>query len=433
MENNSFDINVQWKKEKGCLLKINATITMNSYKEIVNNALEVVRKKKTLPGFRKSKVPAERILESFSDEVISNAAEEVVSRSVHKACVELGVNIIRNGLKKVEWNTPVKVNMDKDLNVSLECEYYPTLNIDVEDLSKKCNIDRFDFDVSDSELKDVEHSLMKAHFSSSEEKGSGVEDEDYIIFDILDENENVVKSDISSVFSSSMLNFGIYNALKGKSAGSEVVEMLPLSAQGNPMYYRDVRGQNSSSSVTQYIIRLKSVQKVSVPEVDEKIATEGLGADSVEDFRNKLRVQVGKKKKIEGFAKIEEGLMRCWSESNDVDIPFSWVDEHVDRIADIKKAKGEEFSDDEQTQARKNALISIAYSIALKNYVNDKKIELEESDIMVFTNKMLLTGRMNYQQATEIMSSPEKAYKIRENILASKASDIIIDKYLELI
>ncbi|MCK5787758.1 MAG: hypothetical protein KAH32_02010 [Chlamydiia bacterium] len=432
MVDRNSEIKIKIEMKDNCIIKVDACISPIFQKHIFERALSKIAKSKSIPSFRKGKAPQSVILQKFGDEVSNEAARGFVSEVIHMAIVDTGKAAIEGGLKSVDWIDMITGTPDKSLNVSVEFEYVPTLMLDIESIAKECVVDSKDIDshISDDELERLEKSIMKAYFSSLIDKSEGISDDDVITFDIYLDGV-LIKEGSKTMVSKSVMNEDFYRDSLGKKIGDSLDVEMGFSEKGNPMYYKSYKSLDNKKLMN---VKICTVQKLEVPEIDEKIATEGLGAASIEDFRNKLRIQASGRKKIEGNLLVEEKIKNFWFESNNVQIPGSWVDRYTNSLIAAHKRAGKEVSEDEVKQIIDFAKKNIAFSAAIDRFVKEEDIQIVDRDFMNYINKMVISGKMSNQEAGKLVSSGEvEKHRMRSSVLISKATDMLVDRYLKLV
>lgn len=423
-------VTVEVSKEEDCIIKAKAKIEKEKYKDIVSESIKKVQSKKSLPGFRVGKVPKERIISSFSDEIMRKTGENIVTEVLHKSIQETGLSAIKHGLRKVDWTSPISLDSDKDVELSIEFEYYPDIEIDIEDIAKSLNIEMKTSEISDDELKALEYSFLKAYFSKMIEKSDGIKKEDVVIFNIENSAKEVVKKEAKLMVDPSVMYNNLFEEMTGKCSGDIISIMLPLSGTGQPIYYNARNQENKEKK--QFVVKILSVTEVEVPEMTEEIAVTGFGAESIDDFRKKLKIQASKRKKLENETHVEMEIRDFWFKNYNINIPNSWTEEYINRLEANANDSVDSLNEKEKADLKKDVKRDISFNLALNNFAKKENIDVKENDFMEYINKMVLTGRMTQKQAMHLINSPvEEKYKVRSNILASKAADVLVKKYLD--
>lgn len=420
---------IEYKKLPNSTLEVTAELSVEQYKHFVDKALKKIASSVSVPGYRKGKMSNERVLSKFSRKIIENVKSEIVESIIRKAIDLTGLVSIKGCHVEVDFEKELLIDACDDLKAKVTYEYYPDFDYSIENLVELSK--NFDFakleDVSDEEVSDMEKNTLR-YLATTVSKNESADSGDIIVFDVFTEDATDKKSiaqDVKVLLDTNYININLYNALCGKNINDSVEVLLFFDENKRPIYSSN---NDRASYSEQCCIFIKGIFAVCVPEISDELVVNELGAESVVDFREKLRKQLKDKKHIDFVCLNEKKLCDAWMKNCNIQIPNSWIKARFLEFEKNFAKVGKIINDKEKEVAYKEIEKTIAFNLLLKQIAEDNNIDLVEKDYMHYVNKSIIRGHISYKEATELLNKDGWKAIIHEATLLNKTSEFVVDK-----
>ena len=211
------------KELDNCKREFEATLSYEELQPYFDEAIAEQRKKLTLPGFRKGKVPLNLIRKNFGDSIEHLAVEDIANKVFRDYVLKNKIDIVTAGsLDFIEYqpkdNLKFKINFE--VRPDVELKNY-----------KGIELTKINYEV-DEEFVDSEVKLHLYQNSSFELDGEALDDEYRLTMDVnnLDENGELIigqsEKDVHVYLNNPDLLPEIKSALRGIREGEErIIDM----------------------------------------------------------------------------------------------------------------------------------------------------------------------------------------------------------------
>ena len=327
----------------------------------INNAFEKAYQraahKVKVNGFRQGKAPIDMVKKMLGESVTEDAISGLLNESISELSSKLDFTPYR--FPKIEI---VKFERNAVLNAKALFEKAPeVLLADYKSIeAKKFNLVITDEDLA-PELENLQKKLSK---TASKEEGEVAENKDLLEIDIKTfEGENELNSSENQMYEIGMSEAQkrIDDNLLGMKVGDEKTFDFLYGEEAGPA----LAGKNYT-----FKVKVNSLSKIILPELDDNLALEWDGTETLELLKQKMREDISKNVEAELKQRMFAEILSKIKKASTFTIPPSLIDDERNGILDRIK-----------NQAKAPALTLETYSEALNQDVETTKANLDKQAV----------------------------------------------------
>lgn len=412
----------------GLKREFKVVVPADKVQDQVETRLKELGERIRMPGFRPGKVPLQLLKQRYEKSVMG----EVLERSLQEGSTQLMTerNLRPAGQPKVEV---VKFENGQDLEFSVAMELIPEITpVDF----KTIKLERTVVEVPDS---DVAESLQR--LAKRQRKPEPAADDraaqtgDIVVIDFVGrvdgkEFEGGKAEDFHLELGSGMFIPGFEDQVIGLKKGDATPVAVTFPAEyGN----KDLAGKPAEFDVT-----IKQVNQLKDTPIDDELA-KGLGAESLDDLRKRVREQIERDYALAGRARLKRGLLDQLAEKHEFNLPEGLVEAEFEAIwkqieADMKadrldaedKGKSEEQL---KTEYRDIAKRRVKLGLLLSEVGRTNNIQVPNDDL---TRAVIAEARRFPGQEKQVIDYYQKTPEALNQLRAPIYEDKVIDFILEL-
>ena len=323
------------------------------------------KKNVKLPGFRKGKVPRNKVLQQFGAEIEADFAQQSVERYYAQALDEQALHPVnRAEVKDLDFTR------GNELSFTVIFEVEPKVNLPK--YSKKIKVTRKLY-ISDDE--DVDRYLfdLRQHQAELKTVESGSEENHLLLVDMQELDETgypIIGRKVEDRYIK--IGDGVFggdnlNLLTGLSADDTVRISIP-----------------TESGSTAYELTVKNVQQEILPEVDEEfIKKMDPEAETEEDLRNNIAKGISKRLENDSETQLRKNIISWFVEQTSLEVPPSMIDNYLDNLVeDIRSRNGETLDEDKyRSEMRSSTERSVKWYLIRKALIVTEAIEVSDEEL----------------------------------------------------
>ena len=405
-------IKTEIKKISNYRRELNITMDKADLEPIREAQAKRLQREVQIPGFRKGKAPLGMIRKNYADAVEAYTLEAALDESLQKSVSENQIHVVGTPeAKKVDFNE------NGDLITVVELDTTPDVELKK---YKGFTITKDEYEISDQMVEDSIQRLRKDKAVLHTVDGA-IENDHLVVLDMqeLDENGKPIKDkkykDISLTIGQGRFDPELEEQIIGlKNSEEKRIEKI---------YPDDFPQKEYAGKKESYLIRIKSVQREELPELNDEFAGEiNEEFKSVEDLRKATREHLEHNYKMESENRFYQDLMQKLLEENSFDIPQTLVDNYLRHIvADVKRrdpnAKEEAIRQHYQNEAE----FTIKIHYLKEKIAKVEKIEVSENDINTFVDELKDEKVREFYE-----KNPQMLDQVKEDILQKKINDFLL-------
>ncbi len=384
----------------------------------IKKALNELRGRTKLPGFRPGKVPVSLLDKKYGKDVEKDVLDRIVAESFSGALQESKLTPITTPVFETDFRSEFKRNID--LKIVCLMEVRPEIeNLVYEGLPTK----EIDVKIEDDEINARLQGLQKSK-GAYEPADREIREDDLVVLDFEDVDNNNTYADQYVRFELSSIPENTFNALLGKNIGDsvEITDSFP-----DTFPVEDFHGKRVNLKIT-----VKDNKEFVIPELDDELAKD-IGFDGIADLKKNVGEELEKMKKEYLIKEQKAKLIKSLSDKHDFEVPQSILDSELAKIVaearqtDKHKDKTEEALKEEFKDEVKQ---SVKAMIILSTIGDRENVSVADNEIQ---EKIYMLSQM-------MSMSPEaliQFYKnqgdgsldgIRDMIYREKVMDLIYSK-----
>ncbi len=308
------DISTTKKRLK---IEIPTDIIEKEYRE----ALDKVKQRAKIPGFRPGKVPASLIEKKFGGDIKADMIDRLVPRYYSEALKEAA--LVPVALPQFESSLDVKPN--EPLAFVLTVEVRP----DIADLNYMgLKVEEIASYVDEKEIEETIRGLREERavyeVVDREIKGDDLLVIDYVKLDPAGQKELSSGKDQVMNLGNNLAPKGIMDEIVGRKKGDTIEITLP-SVEGDEVREDAEKGNRLR-------ITIREVKEKRLPEIDDEFAKD-LGHETLESLREKVKEGILKAKKDKAAGTQKEKLLEMLVGSYDFEMPESLLEKELETLA----------------------------------------------------------------------------------------------------
>ena len=414
-----------------------AVLTVEVPEDTVEEALQKAylsqRKRISVPGFRKGKVPRQLIEKMYGPAVFyEEAGNYMIDNEYPKAYDESGLEIVSAPeieVKEIEKGKPFIFTAKVAVKPEVTLGKY-----------KGLEVTKIDTKVSDEEVeKKISEELKKNARIVTKEGPAALSDTAVIDFEGSVEGvpfEGGKSKDYELELGSHTFIDTFEDQIVGKSAGDEF--------DVNVTFPEDYGEKSLAGKAAVFVVKLNEVKTHELPELDDEYVSDTTEFDTVEEYRKDILDRLTKEKENAARGqKEDEAVEKLVSEST-MDIPEAMIDFQTDselrdysyslmrsglKLSDYLKFTGETVESVKE-RIRPNAKKRIEASLVLEAVAKAEGLSATDEDVDEKLKETAERNDLTLDEIRENVSDSERK-TMKRQIEIEKAIDFILDNAKE--
>ncbi|MFN0602827.1 trigger factor [Facklamia hominis] len=408
------------------------TIPAEKVQAELDRAFKKARKNISVPGFRKGKVPRQIFNNVYGEESLyQEVLNQLIPGAYQEAVEAEGLQVVAQPEMDIEslekhkdWVMTAKVTLKPEVKLG---DY------------KGLEVEKQDRDVTDEEVQ-ARLELKQKQLAELVVKEGAAKLGDTVIIDfegfLGDEAFEGGKGENHSLeLGSNSFIPGFEDQLVDAKAGDDVEVKVTFP--------EDYHAENLKGKEATFKVKVHEVKSKEIPELDDEFAKDADDeVETLDEYKNKLRVQIKEEKEAQAAEFVEDQAVRKAVENAEiVELPQVMVDEEVQRQMDhfLNNLKRQGINEDlyyqisgtDRDGLRKNfeeeADLRTKTNLVLEKIVEEEAIEVSEAEIEEEVNKLAEQYNMDAKQVRQYVTED----MLTGDIKLKKALSLIVDSAKE--
>ena len=416
-----------------------AKLTIEVPAEDVEKALQAAylkeRKRISLPGFRKGKVPRQMIEKMYGPEVFyDDAANHMISEAYGKAYDECELEIVSQ--PKVEVT---QLEKGKPFIFTAEVAVKPEVTLGE---YKGLKVDKVSVEVTDEEVDAEIEKERERNARTVEVTDRAVQDKDEVTLDFEgfvdgEAFEGGKGEDYPLTIGSGACSPGVADQLIGAEIGKEMEVKVTFPEEYQA---KELAGKEAVFKCT-----VKAIKAKELPELDDEFASDvSEEGETMDEYKAEVRGKIKERKEREAKEKKENQTVEQAVANAEIDLPEPMVDLQARQMADdfarrimqqgmsleqyfqFTGLSEEKMMEELKPQAEKR----IRTRLVLEAIVAAENIEVSDERLEEELKKMADAYQMEVDKLKEFMGENEKK-QLKEDIAVQEAVTLITEAAVE--
>ena len=400
-------MSLQVEKLEKNMAKLTIEAGADELEKAIEKAYQKQKKKISIPGFRKGKVPRQMVEKMYGKEVFyEDAANELIPDAYDKALDECEEDIVSS--PKIEV---VQIEAGKPFIFTATVALKPEVKLGK---YKGVKVDQMDTEVTDEEIdqeinKERENNARNITVDNRPVKDGDITALDFEGFVDGEPFEGGKGEDYPLTIGSGAFIPGFEEQLVGAEIGKEVEVKVTFP--------EDYQAENLQGKEAVFKCTIKEIKEKELPELDDEFASEVSEFETMAEYRESVKKSLTEKKEKDAKNAKEEAAIQAVVEDSEMEIPEpmlesqqkQMVDEFAQRIT-MQGLSMEQYFQFTGTnyqkmveQVKPQALERIKSRLVLEAVVKAENIEVTEEDYEKELETMAEVYQMEIAKVKDLM------------------------------
>ena len=423
-------MSVQVEKLEKNMAKLTIEVPAAEFEAAIQEAYLKNKKRISLPGFRKGKVPRMMIEKMYGEGFFyEDAANAVIPKAYEKAAMESEIEIVSRPEINVE-----QIGKGKDFIFTATVAVKPEVTLGQ---YKGLEYDEKPVEVTDEDLEQELKKVQEQNARTITVEDRAIANGDIAVIDFTgsvdgEEFEGGKGEDYELVIGSHSFVDTFEDQLIGKNTGDEV--------EVNVTFPEDYQVADLAGKPALFKVVIKAIKTKEIPELDDEFASDVSDFDTLDEYKEDLKKTILEKKEKTAKTAKENALVDKVIENAQMDIPEPMIELEVRQMADefAQRMQMQGLSMEQYMQytgltseklleeMKPNAEKKIKTRLVLEAVVDAEKIEVSAEELEAEYKKLADMYQMEVDKVKEIMGTAGEE-NMKKDIAVQKAVDVIAD------
>jgi trigger factor len=404
-------IKTEIKKISNYKKELNITMDKADLEPIREAQARRLQKEIQIPGFRKGKAPLGMIKKNYKDMVEAYTLEKALDESLQKSVIENNIMVVGTPEAK-----KLDINDNGDLVTIVEVETTPDVELKK---YKGFTITKDEYEITDKAVDDVIQRYLKDQAEIHTVEGP-IEKDHIVVLDMqeLDDKGEPIKDkayeDISVNIGQGRFDPDLEEQIIGLKSGDE--------KKIEKVYPDDFPQKEYAGKKEAYLIKIKSVQREELPELNDDFVKEmDDEPETVDELKKSMYERLEHEYKHESENRMNQELMQKLVEENPFDMPAALVENYLDNIvASVKRQDPKAKEDIIRQYYQNDAEFNIKVHYIKEKIAEKEKIKVNDDDIKTFLDELKDEKVREFYE-----KNPQMLERVKEDILQKKIDDFL--------
>ncbi len=306
--------------------RLNVAIPADQLEAEIQQRLQRISRSAKIPGFRPGKVPIKVIESKYGGQALSEAAGELIERSLYEALAQQGLSPAAS--PEIE---PKTLQRGKDLEYAANFEVFPQVErTDLSGIKIKCPQSEITDDDVDRTIE-----KMRTQRTNWVDAARESREGDQLIMDFVGRIEDEPfpggkGDDYSVVLGKGSLLPDFEQGLLGVKTEEEKSIAVKFP--------EDYHGEEVAGTTAQFDVQVKQVLEAKLPEVDEEFAKSfGIESGDVWQLKNEVKESLNRELNERISQVTRERVLDALLRVNDIEVPQKLVEQEIDRTIESNR------------------------------------------------------------------------------------------------
>lgn len=427
-------MSLQVEKLEGNMAKLTIEASAEDFEAAIEKAYQKNKKKLSIPGFRKGKVPRRMLEQMYGKDIFfEDAANELIPGAYAKAVDECTEEIVSQ--PKVDV---VQMEAGKPFVFTAEVALKPEVTLG---RYKGVEVEKADTGVTDEEVNAAIDKERESNARTISVEDRGVQDGDMTVLDFEGFVDGVAfeggkGENYPLTIGSNTFIPGFEEQLVGAQIDKEV--------EVNVTFPEDYQAEELAGKSAVFKCTIKEIKEKELPELDDEFASEVSEFDTLAEYREDVKKRLTEKKEEEAKNEKENKVVEAIIADAQMDIPEAMIATQQRQMADdfAQRLQMQGLSIDQYFQftgldraaflgqMKPQAEARIKSRLVLEAVAKAEHIEASEEEYQEELQKMAEAYHMEVEKLTEMVGDFEQK-AIKEDICVRKAADFVVEQAVE--
>lgn len=427
-------MSLQLERLENNMAKLTIEVPAEELEGAIEKAYQKNKRKISIPGFRKGKVPRKMIEQMYGKEVFyEDAANDLIPSAYEKAldeCEEEIVSSPKIDVTQIEGGKPFIFTAEVALKPEVKLGKY-----------KGVKIDKIETEVTDEEVDAAVDKERENNARTISVEDRAVKDGDMTVIDFEGFVDGVAfeggkGENYPLTIGSGAFIPGFEEQLIGAEIGKET--------EVNVTFPEDYHAEDLKGKAAVFKCTVKEIKEKELPELDDEFASEVSEFETLAEYKEDLKKKLSERKEAEAKSQKENAVIEAIITDSEMDIPEAMLETQIrqmeDEFAQRIQMQGlslEQYFQftglNEQMmieQIRPQAEKRIQSSLVLEAIADAEKFEVTEEDLEKEYARMAEIYQLEVEKVKERLDDYHIG-QIKKDIAVRKAVDFVVENAKE--
>ncbi len=427
-------MSLQVEKLEKNMAKLTIEVPAGDFEKALQRAYNKQKKKISVPGFRKGKVPRQMVEKMYGPEIFyDDAANELIPKAYEEEVKNSDLNIVSRPVIDIE-----QIQKGEAFIFTAEVALKPEVTLGE---YKGLEVDAVSVEVTAEEVEEKVKEEAEKNARTITVEDRGVENGDDVILDF----DGYVDGEAfeGGKGENYPLTIGSGSFIPGfeeQLVGAEPEKEIEVKVTFPEDYHaEELKGKDAVFKCTVHEIKTKEI-----PEIDDEFASEVSDFDTLDEYKEDLKVKLKEQKEKDAREQKEDQAVEKAVANASMEIPDAMIDEQVrmmvNEFAQNLQYQGlslEQYSqitgmtkEKMEEEMRPQAVKRIESRLVLEAVVKAENIEVSEEKFDEEIKKMAENYRMEADKLRELMGE-EELKNMKMDIAVQEAITLLADHAVE--
>lgn len=427
-------MSLQVEKLEKNMAKLTIEVPAEELEKAIENAYRKNKKKISVPGFRKGKVPRQMIEKMYGKEVFyEDAINELIPGAYEKAVEECEEEIVSSPKIDVE-----QIEAGKPFIFTAEVALKPEVRLGK---YKGVKVDKIDIEVTDEEVDAEIEKERQNNARNIAVEDRAVKDGDMTVLDFEGFVDGVAfeggkGENYPLTIGSGAFIPGFEEQLIGAEIGKEV--------EVNVTFPENYQAEELRGKAAVFKCTVKEIKEKELPELDDEFASEVSEFDTLAEYKEDVKKNLTERKEKNAKNQKEDAVIDAIINDSDMEIPDAMIEtqqkQMVDDFAQRMQMQGINMEQYFQLtgssydalleQVKPQAEKRIKSRLILEAVVAKEGIEASEEEYEKETERLAEVYQMEAGKVREMLGEKEKK-EIMQDLAIQKAVEFVVENAKE--
>jgi len=400
---------------QGCEQAVEVEIPWKILEPEFEQAYKNYRRKVRLEGFRKGKVPMRIVKQLFGEQIEAEAKNSIIQKYFRQVVEKEDLHPLSEGvIDDVQYQRGEKLAFRVRLEVEPRFELQ-----DLKGISLKKEIRRVKDEDVNQELE-----RLRFRYGTSEAVESGAEKGNFILTDIQKVDTSTKIPIIGSKWEDRYFQLGSDD----EDNDEELVEQLTGVKAGDSreVVMRTQTGiveSSPGSNTENYIFKIKRVENVKLPELDDEFAKDISSTyKTLDDLKKSVRSSLEAMNAENSKRKFNEDLRNAIIQRHDIPVPQRMVESYIGQLVESHKKQTQEAIDEGmlQNEFRPIAIKEVKWYLIKKKVIEKYHLEVTQAEVDRQVETLTKVQNLDSEKARLMYGSKKARGEIEGSLLDAK-------------
>ncbi|MCP4723433.1 MAG: trigger factor [bacterium] len=376
---------------------------------------EKLRKKISLPGFRKGKVPIGMIRSQYAAQIGASAIESVVNEKYKEAIDQEDLHPITPGnISDIDYDP------GKPLKFKAVIEIEPVFELrDCKDIKVEKVVLKATKEMLEESLKKVQY-----RYATVQTKEEAAEMGNHIVMDMQEVDPATGVEIIGKKYPETKIILGenmIGNDIDEQIVGMKAGETKLILHKVLPQVIIDPNQDKQEGKIENFKISVSKIESVTLPEINDELAKE-MKFETVDEMRTGLEKQIQSELDNNSRNQFLRTMEESIAQYINPPIPDSMLDNYLNKMVEnYQKFSKTPIEIDQVKETEKDrAKLRLQWLLIREKLVEQEKMEVSDEELDEYIKKYAEDHGIEYERLKIEYRSGQKREELRQNMIDDK-------------